>query len=224
MFFLDWLKKIFWDDLLLGMDSSQFFFSLIATFIGVFLPFFIQRRRDASSRIEEAICSLKNIETELLSIKDEIGRIRSNGFKEVHLSPIQTPIWDGLLNSNGTMLLSELRKYIQDFIKKNKKADSIKWGQKDWYERVFRVYNSVGEYNRWWTLYTESIYNGRSKQEVEKLELGINKLNDELIGDITAGDDSQYDKMPYNNINCLIAIIKKILTHVAPEKKATREK
>ncbi|MBD5585696.1 MAG: hypothetical protein HDQ88_11490 [Clostridia bacterium] len=177
MVFLNWLKNAFIDDLFVGMDLGQFIPSLVATIVGIFVPFLIQRRVDKNHRINDALQHLCVIRDELLSVKDQIAEIARENFDGLHLAPIKTPIWDGLRNSNGLILISELHNELLKKEKGKKAQAENTIAKKDWYERIFSVYSGIDEYNRWWNLYSDKVFEQGTKDVLYSIEKKLRSMD-----------------------------------------------
>jgi len=177
MIFLNWLKKIFIDDLFVEMDWRQFIPSLVATFVGIFVPFLIQRHVDKTNRIKDALQHLCIIKKELQSIKVQIKKITSEKFEGLHLAPIKTPMWDGLRNANGLILISELHNYLLKKEKRGEQQAEKIIAKKDWYARIFSVYSGIDEYNRWWVLYSDKVFDQGTKDALLAIEKKLNSLD-----------------------------------------------
>lgn len=223
---LEWLKQTFIDDLLVNMDWVQFIPSLIATFVGIFVPFLVQRRKDNANRIKEAVQHLENIKEEMTStVKKGIEEIRAENFERVHLTPIETPIWTGLLNSNGVIVLSDLRKHLAKLNKKKNQNSNANVRDDDWYERIFMVYGSVDKYNQWWNLYTDKVFDDADKvhgaaKSVKNIEDGIIELSEKLCNDyVSAQEDAKKAVIPQENIPYLITLIELVIDQASKNRK-----
>lgn len=177
MIFLNWLKKIFVDDLFVEMDWRQFIPSLVATFVGIFVPFLIQRHVDKSNRLKDALQHLCIIKDELQSVKAQIVEIVDEKFEGLHLAPIKTPMWDGLRNSNGLILISELHSALLKKEKRKKAQEKNIIAKNDWYERIFSVYSGIDEYNHWWNLYSDKVFDQGTKDVLLAIEKKLNSMD-----------------------------------------------
>ena len=140
-------------DLFVKMDWTEFIPNLIATFVGIFMPFFIQVRVEKSQKHDEAIHRIENIKTELTDIANIMIKLNYN---QIHIDPIKTPIWDGLVNTNELLLIAnapEKKKYRKGIQCKNEATHEV-----DWYTLIYKIYGMIDEYNKWWNLYTEKLF------------------------------------------------------------------
>lgn len=150
MGFIEWLFECL-KDFTVRMDWKQFVPSLIATFVGIFVPFWVQSGREKKQHRKDALLKVEQIITELNKVKEDILSISPTS---LNINPLKTPIGDSLLNSNEMQLLADLQRY---YLKKSEKRGN-KTGIRediDWYKLIFEVYSVLSEYNHWWNLYTE---------------------------------------------------------------------
>ena len=177
---MEWIKNAF-ADMICNMDWKQFIPSLIATFVGIFLPFFIQARIEKRKRQNAAKEMIEQIKTELKDTVKDIGRLEDD---RRYIDPIKTPVWTGIQNTNEISLLAILRK-------KTKKAEKLKTlsGNKSEQEGT----PNVDWYNKWRNLYTEQRTAGRAKEELKSVKNSINDLKDILCSQ----DEKETDSIQY---------------------------
>lgn len=116
---MEWLHEMIFE-----MDWKQFIPSLIATVVGIFGPFWIQRRIEKTKQKTDALDRVEQLKGELNGVLKTIQNL--NDEEERYIDPVKTPVWTGLQNTNESSLLSVLRKKPKSKkVKKNKKKSSL---------------------------------------------------------------------------------------------------
>lgn len=162
----DWTQ--FWSGLISGFISGLFT-TIIGTLIGVFLPFYKQSKNERDNKRERAVNCLRDILDEIADIKNQLQKINDNSGL-IYFYPIKTPVWDSLINTNETQLLSLLKN-------KDKTFDS-----QNFTKQIFQLYNLVNEYNSWWNIYTQgAVVGARNKDDLESIKKHIVRLKNMLL-------------------------------------------
>lgn len=153
--FVDWFN-----DMTIGMDWHQFIPSLVATFVGIFVPFWIQGRHEKRQRRKDAIYKIKLIIKELKNALMQIQTREEKANQEgaVYIDPLQTPIGDELLNTSERVLLDELQKYLRNKYKRQSKQAGYEFVTANWYKMIFEVYANIATYNKLWEKYAEQVF------------------------------------------------------------------
>ena len=190
---MDWVKQCF-GDMFINMDWKQFIPSLIATFVGIFVPFFIQARVEKTHKLSEAVQRIEKIIAELSGIADKIIKLN---YEQIHLYPIKTPVWDGLLNTNEMLLISNM----QNKKKRKKNKNNVEENQEhDWYNMIYKIYGIIDEYNKWWNLYTEKLFLHDKDVVLEPILTQLKKLK--MILCFNSFSDRNMRLAALNEINC----------------------
>ena len=172
MWFVDWLKEM-----TVGMKWDQFIPSLIATFVGIFVPFWIQSRLQKRQKRKEAIDKIRQIYEELESLKDKI-------IENLSIIRLETPIGDGLKNADEMALLADLQRYIRGKYKRKIGQKNYSFVSEDWYKMIFDVYAQVSNYNKLQEKYAEQTFYVRNKFVI--------KLNDEQFKKLDSEEQKLY--------------------------------
>lgn len=194
---MEWLNDMF-----VEMDWRQFIPSLVATIIGIFGPFWIQRRIEKSNKKKDALSKVDQLKIELKSMLKTIGSLEDD---KRYIDPIKTPIWTGLQNTNESSLLSVLRKkpktdkdkkqavLSQDNTEtKQIEAEDGGNAQTDnWYKAVYSLYGRIEEYNKWWNLYSTQRAAGRTPTELHAEKECIAGLKEKLCAEQLPNDEAQ---------------------------------
>lgn len=169
------------------IDWSQFIPSVIATLIGFFLAIVFQQF--IYEKVKDNIKNNKSAKSSIEKIIDELNTIISTleeiDEKKLYIDPIKTPVWTACLNTNEIVLLS-------DFLdKKNLKKEIPLCNNKeiDICKRLFVVYGTIDEYNKWWNLASEQKINENENCYDSLLKLLDNikkKLCDETFNEDSA--------------------------------------
>lgn len=170
----DEILTIICDCARLSVDWSQFWPSIIATFVGVVAAIYVQKKYEDWKQNKEAKEMQQKIILELEEIKSTLKSVSKVSTEKLVLSPISLPIYKGLVASAKISLFSRFA----------------------WYTEFCEVYNMLETYNSWHTFRT---YVGINKntdilillQMIEKVLLG----DDEQEGQI----DSLIAKMNEKN-------------------------
>lgn len=198
-----------------NMDWGQFIPSLIATFIGIFGPFWVQSKIEKYRKNVDALNKVMQIKNELIRIREDLKSLNDN---QRYIDPIKTPIWIGIQNSNELSLLSTLRNSHNKQKKKHvaNKEDAVN----DWYYAIFSVYGQIEELNKWWNLYTSLRAEGKDlKKEKECIEQIQNNLSDEKNNSGDVESIPQLIKLLDNIININATREKRILALFKNSKK-----
>lgn len=170
MWFIDRLK-----DLTILMDWKQFIPSLVATFVGIFVPFWIQAHQDKKRKRKDALLKLSQIYKELTEVKSKIidHEMRAeNG--SVFIEAIKAPIGDGLLKTKEIQLLADLQKHLNKKFKRNKTMHDVV--KNDWHKRIIEVYADIVTYNILWNKFAEQIFFMRNHFVCESNEPETKKI------------------------------------------------
>lgn len=170
---IEWIRTMI-EDMFPNMDWKQFIPSLIATFVGIVVPFLIQAKVEKRHKNSDALQRLEKIKTELSKIASQIIELNNN---HVHLDPIKTPVWDGLVNTNEMLLIADLQKK-----KKGREEND------DWYNMIYSLYGIIAEYNEWWNLYTEKLFLHNQGVTLEPILNQLKKLKIVLCFNSFEGD------------------------------------
>ena len=179
--FVEWLK-----DMTIGMDWHQFIPSLIATFVGIFMPFRLQRRHDKKQRRKDAERLIKQIVEELETLRKDMQEREQKATEKnasLFIDPLLTPIGDSLLNSNGMSILTDLQNYLNKKYKRSIKQNKL-IANTEWVKTISEVYARISNYNILQNKYAEqTIYmlnnfaiiegNQKSKEEDQDRESKI---------------------------------------------------
>lgn len=217
---MDWLKDMF-----LYMDWKQFIPSLIATIIGIFGPFWFQRRIEKSKQKTDALERVEQLKSELSGILKTIEDL--NDKEERYIDPVKTPVWTGLQNTNESSLLSVLRKKPKtkknktkgeaksnlsieqngtimtentDVVKQTIVTDFTFEQNENWYSAVYALYGRIEEYNKWWNLYSTQRAAGREAKALHNEKDCISKVKEKLCSKTIMKDDKEElnkDGIPY---------------------------
>lgn len=207
---MEWLHEMIFE-----MDWKQFIPSLIATIIGIFGPFWIQRRIEKSKQRTDALDRVEQLKSELGGVLKTIEDL--NDEEERYIDPVKTPVWTGLQNTNESSLLSVLRKKP-----KNKKSDKKKCSHEEvetnssgeqnivtdvvfdqnenWYNTVYALYGRIEEYNKWWNLYSTQRAAGREARALHNEKVCISNVKEKLCSKTLQKDGKEItnkDGIPY---------------------------
>lgn len=128
----------------------ELFITIIGTIIGIFGPFYVQSNNEKKNKKKQAIQYLKDIRKELKGVKKQLEAIKDT---DIYLSPIKTPLWDSLINTNEVQLLKTLKHKDKTFSSTNLT------------KQLFQIYDLINEYNLWWNMYTQGAVVGARTQE-----------------------------------------------------------
>lgn len=156
-------------EMLYEMDWRQFIPSLIATIIGIFGPFWIQKRIEKSRQKKDAIERVKQLKSELEKIMSVLNHEINEECR--YIDPIKTPVWTGLLNTNESVL----------FLMLNDNKDKIDKNG-NWYDSVYTIYEYIDEYNKWWNLYSSKRASGITSSALDGEMNTIKGIKAGLIG------------------------------------------
>ena len=226
MWISDNIKAIF-KEMFCEMDWKQFIPSLLATFVGIFVPFYIQgrqskfhRRNDAIRRVNQIIEELSDLKNKILSREDEALNKGT-----VFINPLRLPIGDGLLKTNEMYLLSDLQKYIYRKFKRKRNRESNFLMSSDWYKMIFEIYSDISTYNILWNKCAEQVFYIRNnfilsketKIEVSDTNQVMNEQNKFLytqaieILNIITGNRTSLVKTLQEDIEILLKILNEIV-------------
>ena len=178
-----------WEQFLSGLVSGLIA-TIIGTVIGIFGPFYLQSVSERRNKKDRAVQYLSDIKKELRGMKAQFDAIND---KDTYLSPIKTPVWDSLINTNGIQLFSML-KY------KDKTSDYINLTK-----QLFQIYDLINEYNLWWNMYAQGVVVGaQSEDALEPIKKFFNKLKIKLFCE--NADDIRYQE----SIKYTLDLIEKI--------------
>lgn len=150
---------------------DQFIPSIIATILGVFLPFWLQSRWEKHKEKKEKYkleqqkrqeCGelLSRISDELQTIINKLKSIQDNTTEQ---NPLKTMAWEEALNTGLVVLLdSDLRR------------------------NLFRIYETISEFNSWAVVQTNFYFNhydDNKKRTNKKLISEIATLKQKLLDD-----------------------------------------
>lgn len=169
-------------------DWSQFLAGFVATIIGIFGPFYLQSRIEKSNKKNRALHYLYDIKSELLSIKEQLLAVQKT---DIYISPIKTPMWDSLINTNEIELLSLLKsKTTEPTMPKLTK-------------QIFQIYDLIKEYNSWWNMYSQgAVVGSRSQAELGSIEVFIDELKQKLLC------EKNYSNSILNTLDIIDAVVR----------------
>ena len=152
-----------WDQFISGLVAT-----VIGTLIGIFGPFYLQSLHERKNKRKKAMQCLHDIQDELSGLQEQFNGIKES---DIYLSPIKTPIWDSLINTNEIQLLSILNHRC---VKGTRVAKISK--------QLFQVYDLIKEYNLWWNMYTQgAIVGARTENELIPVKTFINQSKEKLL-------------------------------------------
>lgn len=190
-------------DMFVNMDWKQFVPSLLATIVGIFLPFFIQARIEKSKKKKSALDMIEQIKKELKRIVSDMEGLKEN---RRYIDPIKTPVWTGFNNTNEIALLSLLQTKKKsgkhnnsissnsDVITNNASGgagesegtvvlavgDTSIVEENEWYTALYSIYGLIDEFNKWWNLYSEQRTAGRTIEQLKDIKESIYSLKEKL--------------------------------------------
>lgn len=179
-------------------DWQQFVSSLVATIIGTLIgivgPFYVQSILEKKEKRKKAVGYLRDIKKELEDVKQQFNSIKKT---DLYLSPIKTPLWDSLINTNQIKLLSTLR------VKKTGFALAT------FTKQLFQIYDWIGEYNSWWNVYVNgAIVGARTKEDLSAISEFINESQEHLLC------EDKNNQNYHKSINFALDIINDLLNHL----------
>ena len=174
MWFVNCLK-----DMTVKMSWEQFIPSLIATFVGIFVPFWIQSRIQKRQRRNDAVDKILQVYEELTSLK---GKIK----EQLSITRLETPIGDGLMNADEMSLLADLQRYVRRKYRRKSEQEEYIFASEDWYKMIFDVYAQVSNYNIMQEKYAEQTFYVRNHFIVN--------LNDEQLQKTDPADKKIYQE------------------------------
>ena len=140
------------------VDWSQFLPSMIATFVGFVLALTGQWFFGYIKKSKESDELKSHIAEELNSIKIDLEQFVSTS---LDVQPLKTPIWNALINAGQVALLDTNTR-----------------------EQLFRVYNTIQEFNSWCLVQTNYYFENEKYNELLTNELTLLKaelLNSENL-------------------------------------------
>lgn len=151
MAFLEWLKTMF-TEMFSGMDWKQFIPSLIATFAGIFVPFWLQSRLEKQQKRHDAVRIIGQLSDELRKVKTQMQdrEKRAQEKNEIFVDALQTPIGNSLIESNEKQLLLDLQKYLINKSKQKRNREKYAFANEEWYTKIFEIYADITTYNTLW--------------------------------------------------------------------------
>ena len=174
-----------WDQFISGLVAT-----IIGTLLGIFGPFCIQSAHERKNKNRKAIQYLHELKVELKGLEGQFEAIKDSN---IYLSPIKTPVWDSLINTNEIQLLSMLKC-------KKKSLKLIKP-----INQLFQIYNLIDEYNQWWNMYAQgAIVGARSKSELNSIKKFIDRSKEKLL--CTDINNEEYEK----SIKYTVSLIEEI--------------
>lgn len=187
MRFVNWLKEM-----TVGMSWEQFIPSLVATFVGIFVPFWIQSRLQKRQKRKDAIDKVCQIYEELKSLKDKIT-------EHLTITRLETPIGDGLMNGDVMSLLADLQRYFRRKYKRKSGYREYSFASEDWYKKIFDVYAQISNYNILQEKYAEQTFYVRNNfviklkdEQLQKLDIADRKLYQESLQGQKANEKMKY--------------------------------
>lgn len=147
------------------VDWSQFWPSLIATFLGVIAAIFVQKKYEDWKEKREAEEFEKKIYSELTLISQRLKDISIKIDNNLLLYPLDFPVYKGLIASGKISLINRY----------------------SWYELFLEIYNNLEIYNAWHTYRT---YTGISKNS--EIIILLHKIESKLLSDKTAETSIAY--------------------------------
>lgn len=212
---MEWLHEMIFE-----MDWKQFIPSLVATIIGIFGPFWIQRRIEKTKQKTDALDRVEQLKSELDGVLKTIEDL--NDEEERYIDPVKTPVWTGLQNTNESSLLSVLRKKPKNKKKNKKKSSleevkdnsSVEQGEaestqntdavqqnivtdvvfdqnENWYNTVYALYGRIEEYNKWWNLYSTQRAAGREAKFLHNEKVCISNVKEKLCSKTLQKDGNE---------------------------------
>lgn len=179
----DWGQ--FWSGLVSGLIAT-----IIGTIIGIFGPFYLQSRHERKNKRDRAIQNLLDLKEELEGLKKQFSDIIVT---QLYLSPIRTPVWDSLINTNEIQLFSML-KY------KSKTSDPVNLTK-----QLFQIYDSIAEYNLWWNMYAQgAVVGSRTQTDLDSIMRFIDKSQKKLLC------ENKQDKKYQESVKYTLEMIEKI--------------
>lgn len=135
------------DDFLLFIRENWMSFcaDIFVTFLGFLLALKGDTWHEKKKDEEDAFQCVSDLISELRLIRLYIDSLDLKN--KCYISPLKTPVWDGMASSNKIQLLAKLE---QSFSKKKRSTQ--------WYRHLFELYGTVDEFNRWCDLFTEKNY------------------------------------------------------------------
>lgn len=174
-----------WTQFLSGLMAT-----IIGTLIGIFGPFCLQAKENHKHEKHRALEYLHDINQELNEVKLQFMRIKD---ANLYLSPIKTPLWDSLINTNEIHLLSLLK------IKKEITSKNL-------IKQLFQVYDLIKEYNLWWSMYAQgAIIGERKKDDLQPIQSFFEETQKKLL--CTDKKNDEYNQ----SINYALDIINEVI-------------
>ena len=186
---MQWFVELL-KDMTIEMDWHQFIPSLIATFVGIFVPFWLQRRHDKKQRRKDAERLIKQIVEELETLRKDMQEREQNMQEReqkaternasLFIDPLLTPIGDSLLNSNGISILTDLQNYLNKKYKRSIIRNKL-IANTEWVKTISEVYARISNYNILQNKYAEqtiymlnnfAIIEGNQKSKEEDQDRG----------------------------------------------------
>lgn len=195
MVFLDAVCDIWpgdWGQFLAGLVSGLIA-TIIGTIIGIFGPFYLQSVNERKNKKKRASQYLLDVKKELEGMKGQFEAIKTT---DIYISPIKTPVWDSLINTNEIQLLSLLKYKDNTFNTVNLT------------KQLFQIYDLINEYNLWWNMCAQgAVVGARKPDDLGSIIVFINKLKSKLLCD--NAEDKEYQK----SIKYILDLIEKIKLH-----------
>lgn len=169
----------------------ELFITIIGTIIGIFGPIYVQSSNEKKNKKKQAIQYLKDIKKELKGVKEQLEDIKDT---DIYLSPLKTPLWDSLINTNEVQLLKILKYNDKSF------SDT------DLTKQLFQIYDLISEYNLWWNMYTQgAVVGARTQEELTSIITFIENSKKKLL----CSDTYRYEY--FISINSTLKTIEKAL-------------
>ncbi len=169
----------------------ELFISIIGTIIGIFGPIYLQSSNEKKNKKQQAIQYLKDIKKELKGVKEQLEDIKDT---DIYLSPLKTPLWDSLINTNEVQLLKILKHKDKSFC------------STDLTKQLFQIYDLISEYNLWWNMYTQgAVVGARTQEDLTSIITFIENSKKNLL----CSDTDRYEY--FISINSMLETIEKAL-------------
>lgn len=144
-------------------DWSQFFPSVIATFIGFVLAILGMWIYDSIRKFFERKNLREDIRNELLRIQEVLKTIekedniaKGNNSKILRINPLKCYIWDSAISTNRISLLNKLSCYSE----------------------LLSIYDTINDFNQWQLLKSNKILEGI---DVHAINIHLEELKEQLI-------------------------------------------
>ena len=148
----------------LAVDWSQFWPSMIATFVGFLLALIGQFAFEKVKSFVDSRDLLKRLKTELKDIKTILDKYNP---LEIERQPLKTLVWDEAINAGQVSLLNAKKR-----------------------EALFKIYKQIQEFNSWSEIQT-NYYFEHENQLNEGLKIELTKQQKIMRGELKV--DQKYD-------------------------------